>query len=634
MNKYDKSHLSHLNRYEKQITDLFATAVDEAAKISMVVQGVNDKPFSWNDFPLAKKKADKLIEKLQGDIQIAIVNGIRNEWSLSNIKNDALCNSVFKDLTLPTKQSKKYYNNNAEALEQFIARKNTGLNLSDRVWNYTQQFKQEIELALDLGIRSGKSADELSRDLRSYLKYPNKLFRRVRDEHGELHLSKAAKTFHPGQGVYRSSYMNARRLAATETNIAYRTADYTRWQEMDFVVGIEIHLSNNHNCKGVPAGMYFDICDELKGRYPKEFKFAGWHPHCRCYATSILKSQEEIQADNERILNGERLTNNSVNAVANVPDNFNKWIENNSERIKRAKSLPYFIKDNFKDSKIEEGLKDVKYQIREWKDNSLEYNLKGVILSYKNLNNITDEEVKNTITNFAKNNPALFNSGLKEVLINRDKIANFFMANSRVYTSTRGYDMKGNTIIITDRDFNLTTDEIFNPLEEVKGALKAIATDVDMTFNQEYALESLWHEIRHAGAVGWGDISNITKLRKDIMETINQFCARHSYGYFVKSLGGKANHIYDIIKGGYGYSDKIANFQHLLKYMNITQEEAYSYFKDIIQQQPYEKIYGILVKFVRQSIECNLTEAGKITKMMTKLEPKYFIEFLNNFMDV
>lgn len=428
--------------------------------------------------------------------------------------------------------------------------------------------------------------------------------------------------------------MNARRLAATETNIAYRTADYTRWQEMDFVVGIEIHLSNNHNCKGVPAGMYFDICDELKGRYPKEFKFAGWHPHCRCYATSILKSQEEIQADNERILNGERLTNNSVNAVANVPDNFNKWIENNSERIKRAKSLPYFIKDNFKDSKIEEGLKDVKYQIREWKDNSLEYNLKGVILSYKNLNNITDEEVKNTITNFAKNNPALFNSGLKEVLINRDKIANFFMANSRVYTSTRGYDMKGNTIIITDRDFNLTTDEIFNPLEEVKGALKAIATDVDMTFNQEYALESLWHEIRHAGAVGWGDISNITKLRKDIMETINQFCARHSYGYFVKSLGGKANHIYDIIKGGYGYSDKIANFQHLLKYMNITQEEAYSYFKDIIQQQPYEKIYGILVKFVRQSIECNLTEAGKITKMMTKLEPKYFIEFLNNFMDV
>ena len=634
MNKYDKSHLSHLNRYEKQITDLFATAVDEAAKISMVVQGVNDKPFSWNDFPLAKKKADKLIEKLQGDIQIAIVNGIRNEWSLSNIKNDALCNSVFKDLTLPTKQSKKYYNNNAEALEQFIARKNTGLNLSDRVWNYTQQFKQEIELALDLGIRSGKSADELSRDLRSYLKYPNKLFRRVRDEHGELHLSKTAKAFHPGQGVYRSSYMNARRLAATETNIAYRTADYTRWQEMDFVVGIEIHLSNNHNCKGVPAGMYFDICDELKGRYPKEFKFAGWHPHCRCYATSILKSQEEIQADNERILNGERLTNNSVNAVANVPDNFNKWIENNSERIKRAKSLPYFIKDNFKDSKIEEGLKDVKYQIREWKDNSLEYNLKGVILSYKNLNNITDEEVKNTITNFAKNNPALFNSGLKEVLINRDKIANFFMANSRVYTSTRGYDMKGNTIIITDRDFNLTTDEIFNPLEEVKGALKAIATDVDMTFNQEYALESLWHEIRHAGAVGWGDISNITKLRKDIMETINQFCARHSYGYFVKSLGGKANHIYDIIKGGYGYSDKIANFQHLLKYMNITQEEAYSYFKDIIQQQPYEKIYGILVKFVRQSIECNLTEAGKITKMMTKLEPKYFIEFLNNFMDV
>ena len=44
------------------------------------------------------------------------------------------------------------------------------------------------------------------------------------------------------------------------------TADYERWQQLDFVVGIEIKLSNNHTLNGMP---FTDICDKLKGRYPK-----------------------------------------------------------------------------------------------------------------------------------------------------------------------------------------------------------------------------------------------------------------------------------------------------------------------------------------------------------------------------
>ena len=214
-----------------------------------------------------------------------------------------------------------------------------GLRLSDRVWNYSNQFKEEIEWGLDLGIRGGLSADEMARELKQYLRFPDKLFRRVKDEHGDLVLSKNAAAFHPGRGVYRSSYKNARRLAATETNIAYRTADYLRWQDLDFVVGIEIHLSQTNH--PVP-----DICDDLKGKYPKDFKFTRWHPHCRCYATSVLKTKEEIIEDNKRILNGEQPTEDSVNTVSDVPHGFKDWVADNRERIERAQSLPYFLKDN------------------------------------------------------------------------------------------------------------------------------------------------------------------------------------------------------------------------------------------------------------------------------------------------
>ncbi len=275
---------------------------------------------------------------------------MRSEWTLANNKNNELCNVVFGDnvARLTQAEYRRYYSTNGKALDAFLARKEAGLSLSDRVWRYSDTFRNEIEMGLDIGIRSGLDAPAMARELQTYLQHPDKLFRRVADEHGHLHLSKAAAAFHPGRGVYRSSYMNARRLAATETNIAYRTADHLRWQQMDFVVGIKIQLSNNHNCRGVPEGAFFDICDELKGDYPKDFKFTGWHPHCRCYATPILKTPEELAADNQRIMQGEEPAEESENAVTDLPDNFRGWVEANQDRIDRAKSLPYFLRDNEK----------------------------------------------------------------------------------------------------------------------------------------------------------------------------------------------------------------------------------------------------------------------------------------------
>lgn len=60
-------------------------------------------------------------------------------------------------------------------------------------------------------------------------------------------------------------------LAATETNMAYRAADYERWQQLDFVVGIRIELSNNHTCLGADGKphRFHDICDDLQKKYPE-----------------------------------------------------------------------------------------------------------------------------------------------------------------------------------------------------------------------------------------------------------------------------------------------------------------------------------------------------------------------------
>lgn len=346
LNKWERQHMKDLSTVDKRIERIYEAAVKEAARLSVSVIDFNpDKPFSFSDYPITRKRIESLLEGLKSGLSSAIINGVNSAWTLSNNKNNEIARQVFGDNVgkLSQAQYRRYFSTNDEAREAFIARKTNGLNLSDKVWRYTEQFKEEIELGLDVGLRNGISADDMTKELRQYLRHPDMLFRRVRDEHGDLQLSQRAAAFHPGQGVYRSSFKNARRLAATETNIAYRTADYTRWQDLDFVVGIEIKLSNNHTLNGVP---FSDICDELQGRYPKTFKFTGWHPHCRCHAETVLKTEEEMEEDNRRIMSGEEPVQGSTNEVNDVPDNFKQWLEDNEERAQRSFSVPYFITDN------------------------------------------------------------------------------------------------------------------------------------------------------------------------------------------------------------------------------------------------------------------------------------------------
>lgn len=360
LSKWDKAHQRNLSAYARQVEQIYDQAAQEAAKLAVLIGDLDDKPFEWKDYPQTKERMDRIVNDLYHDLNATIENGINLEWQLSDKKNDELSTTMLGDRlkSLTEAQRKQYFAATAaEASKAFIERKTNGMNLSQNVWNFAKDFKSQLELALDAGIRDGKASNRLATQLKQYLKYPDKLFRRVRNEHGQLVLSKRAKVFHPGRGVYRSSYMNARRLAVTETNIAYRTADHERWQQLDFVVGIRVVLSNNHNCKGFKPGTFHDICDDLsapldykegdkRGLYPKDFKFTGWHPHCRCHAVPVLKTQEEFLADLDRP-KGEDAPQ-SVNEVTDVPKEFKDWVDENAQRIDNSESLPYFIKDNYK----------------------------------------------------------------------------------------------------------------------------------------------------------------------------------------------------------------------------------------------------------------------------------------------
>lgn len=463
-------------------------------------------------------------------------------------------------------------------------------------------------MGLDLSISEGLSAQKMSRRLRRYLQEPNKLFRRVKDKHGSLKLSQRAAAYHPGRGVYRSSYKNALRLTATETNMAYRAADYERWQHLDFVVGFEVKLSSNH-----PEP---DICDDLKGRYPKTFKFVGWHPFCRCHVEPILKTEKELEEDTQKILHDEETDTESVNEVKDVPSGFTKWIGDNIERVKTATSIPYFIRDNVGEYVPEEFI--AAYGTLRVSTTSVNLpSLKSAPFHLKSLIDVTNKEIKTMISNFAKENPSLFIGGLNSVTISGTKNRDAFMWNTRYYSNADGrYDKsKGNIIGLSPRDFKVGKD-VYSPVYEIRGAMKAIANGAKLTFMQEYSLESIWHEIRHASAVGWADIRKKTDVLTDSMEVVNQFCARMSYPSFVRSIGGTVSHAKKVMEKGYGYGQAVHNFNTLLSEMKVSKKAAYNHFKDLIVNTPYEDIHEELIRFVVGKGKYKRAKAEELVKSL------------------
>ena len=334
--QYDRKHLNNLSDLDRRIARLFDQTINEIARWGILMdKPIGDKPFSFADYPHIKKRMDQLFDQFKSQTSTAIRNSLEREDALSADKAADL--AAYYGQALAAKRS--------AAVQQIANRIVGGMNLSERIWRISDSFYKEIETALDIALRDGTPADRLATELKQYLRHPDKLFRRVRDEHGQLRLSKAAQAYHPGQGIYRSSFRNARRLAVTETNMAYHAADHERWQALDFVLGYEVQVSGT-NPNVCP------LCMELAGKYPKEFKFVGWHPHCRCHALPILEKPQAFKARQQALLRGKRIP--PVGAVKAPPDNFTGHLANNTDRIASAQrngTLPYYLRDNYKVAK-------------------------------------------------------------------------------------------------------------------------------------------------------------------------------------------------------------------------------------------------------------------------------------------
>lgn len=325
---------SRLNRYVALVEQIYDTLNLEAAKAVLRTDysADSDKPFKWSDYPQTRKQIADIQMQFVDDIHSVIYRGTSEEWKNSNEVQDLIADKVLQayDAIVDKKKYTVLYQTNSDALKAFQSRKDKGFNISDKLWNQSTIYKEELEAAISCAIQKGTSAVTLSKQISKYLLDFPSLQKDYKEKYG------SAK--HLKDCEYRSI-----RLARSEINMAYRTAENERWKQMDFVVGYEIKLSSSHHHR-MPHG---DICDMLAGRYPKDFVWTGWHPNDLCYKIPILKTEEEFWEWDGR----SDVSTESVNEVKDVPNAFKQWVGANAYRIEEAKkrgTLPYFVRDNQK----------------------------------------------------------------------------------------------------------------------------------------------------------------------------------------------------------------------------------------------------------------------------------------------
>ena len=351
--------------YNKRLGRLYSDYVKKLTSLGYGEDVLEDDAlFNFDNFPQLKARLNDIFNDYYQNSLLCYKSGITDGVALAYNHDEMVIGgySVLTDKAIRVARD--------TAAATFIANRlktKNGLNLSQIVWNYCQQTKSEFEMAMSNtiadGIKKGSSAEEIGKSIRKYLNDPDMMYRRYHtikvQKNGKkkdvvtwrrrrIIDGKVRFVEEPlekvGMGVYRSARKNALRVARTEINAAYHKARNERWKNEPFVIGQYIHVSPQHNID--------DICNDLEGRYPKDYVWISWHPQCICTSDPITIQGDEKKEFYKRLMAGEDMSNYvSPFAVLTMPEKYNQYIKDNSEAIVNAGmkgKLAWHLQDNTK----------------------------------------------------------------------------------------------------------------------------------------------------------------------------------------------------------------------------------------------------------------------------------------------
>jgi SPP1 gp7 family putative phage head morphogenesis protein len=268
------------------------------------------------------------------------------------------------------------------------------------------------------------------------------------------------------------------------------------------------------------------------------------------------------------------------------------------QMIERAKK--YGIYDEIVKAARELGLDVKEIQIRK----GLAREAKKSIALIDKFNYDTFEEVGEFTKEFVRSNKDLFpHRELKEM--KAQYIDRGFMI---------AYPLDG-LIVVSSHEFKSSRG--YNPARDLRSALQKLKANQPLTFNEEHALESLWHELNHLRPKA--PIIFDKKEEVIIMETINEFYSRHTFDkLFVKRIKPDAKLQFKkrILEEGYGYQYHVQNFRYLLKRIGVKEKEAVRELEEIFLDN-HIVLYIRVVAWIAD--KAKLTDA-QVKKILNKID--------------
>jgi len=164
------------------------------------------------------------------------------------------------------------------------------------------------------------------------------------------------------------------------------------------------------------------------------------------------------------------------------------------------------------------------------------------------------------------------------------------------------------------------------PLANLKDALKKISIKgegAELTFNEEYSIESFWHEINHNRMQGWAALPCYC-IERRVMETLNQFISRHTYPEFMTKLGGTATQQAAILDRGYGYENLITNFRALLKLLGIEEAAALETLTPVAYEGDFWKMPALTTDALAKLSGKNSGKIREALEMMRQINTQQF----------
>jgi SPP1 gp7 family putative phage head morphogenesis protein len=298
---------------------------------------------------------------------------------------------------------------------------------------------------------------------------------------------------------------------------------------------------------GIEDSRQTDICQERTGTI-RPFRDPYWstnipplHYQCRSTVRGIYKEEAEIRGIKQTDI-PEAMP--PLRGFGSNPLVFDKYWKPTESMMKRIRG--YAIVDEINKSAKQLNLD---FEIPAAHGLAQEFPVK------------TYADIETLLGEYASRNPDMFKDGFKKLVV--DRYYKFFAS-----TDTKGIIRVSNNRFIASGGYH--------PAIDLKAAMKKIARNQPLSFNEEYAVETLWHEILHnarKGVIELGDNPRSNSIRI-LMEATNQLYARHTYDNFLSQLGVSARFSGKILEGGYGYRPQVKNLRFLINRLGLVERET------------------------------------------------------------